>query len=436
MAADRFHLAWFCNFVADEWNGTWGDGGMPWDGKFYIEMAQQLERACFDYMILEDKCHVSDVYGGSMEMELKHGVAPKHDPAPLATLIAYTTSRLGIVPTMSTSFYPPWLLARLAATIDHIAEGRFGWNIVTSAEDKAAQNFGMDKLYEHDLRYEMADEYLDLVTQLWNSWEPDAVVRNHETGVYVDHSKVRTIDFEGRFFKSRGPLNTAPSPQGHPVLCQAGSSPKGRALAAKYADTVIAPFQPPAAMKAYRDDIRSRLEDAGRKPDDCKILFLASPILGDTEAEAREKHQRWMPDPNFIEYMLAEISSITEIDFSQFDLDRPVGELTTNGERGALEGFLGNDRTKTLRELAACGFNEDPEQPSPFVGTPDQVAEAMGEVMEEVGGDGFLITSPVMRLNRRYIVEITDGLVPALQKRGLVRTSYTFDHFRDNLLEF
>jgi len=301
---------------------------------------------------------------------------------------------------------------------------------------KAAQNFGMDKLYEHDLRYEMADEYVDLVTQLWSSWDPDAVVRDRDTGVYVDHQKVRTIDFEGRFFKSRGPLNTVPSPQGRPVLCQAGSSPKGRAFAAKYADTIIAPFQPPASMKAYRDDIRSRLEDVGRKPDDCKILFLASPVVGDTEAEAREKHARWMTDPNFIEYMLAEISSITEIDFSQFDLDQPVGELTTNGERGALEGFLGNDRTKTLRELAACGFNEDPEMRSPFVGTPDQVAEAMGEMMEDVGGDGFLITSPVMRLNRRYIVEITDGLVPALQRRGLVRTSYTFDQFRDNLLEF
>jgi len=436
MAANRFHLAWFCNFVADEWNGTWGSGGMPWDGKFYIEMAEHLERACFDYMILEDKCHVSDVYGGSMEMELKHGVAPKHDPAPLATLLAYTTSRLGIVPTMSTSFYPPWLLARLSSTIDHIAHGRFGWNIVTSAEDKAAQNFGMDKLYEHDLRYDMANEYLELVTQLWDSWEPDAVVRNHETGVYVDHNKVHTIDFKGQYYASRGPLNTIPSPQGRPVLCQAGASPKGRAFAAKYADTIIAPFQPVASMKAYRDDIRARLEDSGRKPDDCKVLFLASPIVGDTEAEAREKQARWMTDPNFIEYMLAEISSITEIDFSVFDLDQPVSELTTNGERGALEGFLGQDRTKTLRELASQGFSTGADHRSPLVGTPDQVADSMGEIMEEVGGDGFLITSPVMRLNRRYIVEITDGLVPALQKRGLVRTSYTFEHFRDNLLEF
>jgi FMN-dependent oxidoreductase (nitrilotriacetate monooxygenase family) len=435
--AKRFHLAWFCNFVADEWNGTWGADGMAWDGEFYIDMAKSLERACFDYIILEDKCHVSDLYGGTMEMELKHGIAPKHDPAPLATLLAYTTKRLGIVPTLSTSFYPPWLLARLCATIDHIAKGRFGWNIVTSGEDRAAQNFGRDKHYEHDSRYEMADEYLDLVTQLWGSWEPDALVRDRDRGVYVDYTKVHTIDFEGQYYKSRGPLNTLPSPQGRPVLCQAGASPKGRAFAAKYADTIIAPTMSVAGMKSYRDDIRSRMEANGRKPDECKVLYLASPILGDTHAEARDKQKRWMTDPNFVEYMLAEISSITEIDFSKYALDEPLPEeLTTNGERGALESFVGQGKDKTLRELASGGFTESVPEAARLVGTPDQVADAMGEMMEEVGGDGFLITSPVMRLNRRYITEITDGLVPALQRRGLARTSYTYDCFKDNLLEF
>ena len=436
MTAAPFHLGWFLNFIADEWNDTWGSGGMPWNGKFYVEMAQHLERAGFDYMILEDKCHVSDVYGGTMEMELKHGNVPKHDPVPLATLLAYSTTRLGIVPTMSTSFYPPWLLARLAATIDHIAEGRFGWNIVTSAEDQAAQNFGMDKLYEHDLRYEMADEYLDLVTQLWDSWDSDAVVRDAESSMYADHRRVRTIDFEGRFYKSRGPLNTMRPVQGRPVLCQAGSSPKGRAFAAKYADTVIAISHTPAVMKAFRDDIRERLRGAGRKPDDCKVLFIASPIVADTEAEAWEKQARWVSDPNYLESRLAGLSSVTEIDFSQFDVDEPVGALTTNGERGALEHFLGSDRTKTLRELMLPPERGADTDAPPLVGTPDQVADRMGEVMDEVGGDGFLIISPVMRLNRRYIVEITDGLVPALQRRGLARTEYTYEQFRDNLLEF
>ena len=435
MAASKFHLAWFMNFVADEWNGTWGDGAKDWTGEFYVEMARALERACFDYMIIEDKLMVSDAFGGTMQADLKHGVNPKHDPVPLAVLIAQATKRLGVVPTMSTSFYPPFLLARLAATIDHIAGGRFGWNIVTSAEDRSAQNFGMDKLYEHDERYAMATEYLDLVCQLWDSWEADAVVRDRETGTYVDHTKVHTVDFAGQYYKSRGPLNTVRPPQGRPVLCQAGASPKGRAFAARYADTVIASATGAPAMKAFRDDIRSRMEAIGRKPDDCKFLFIVSPVLGDTEEEAREQKRRLFSDPLFIEYTLAEVSSITEVDFSKYDLDEELpDDLTTNGERGALEKFMQRGSGKTLRELVTggLGLGEAVE----LVGTPDQVAERMGETMEEVGGDGFLLFSPVMRLNRRYITEITDGLVPALQRRGLTRSDYTFEQFRDNLLEF
>jgi FMN-dependent oxidoreductase (nitrilotriacetate monooxygenase family) len=432
VAASRFHLGWFLNFVPDAWNETWGAGGSPWDGRFYIEMAQALERACFDYVILEDKLMVSDAYGGTMEADLKHGVAPKHDPAPLATLMAYCTERLGIVPTLSSSFYPPFLLARMVATMDHLARGRMGWNIVTSAEDRAAQNFGLDQLFEHDLRYEMANEYLDLVCQLWDSWEPDAVVKDRERGVYADFEKVHRIDFEGRFYKSRGPLNTVRPPQGRPVLCQAGASPPGRDFAAKYADTIVAPGSTIEQMKEYRADIRARIEAHGRKPDDCKVLFLVAPVVGETEEEARERSNRWAADPAHVEYVLAEISSITEIDFSQFDLDQPLPEVTTNGERGTLEHFAKKGKGMTLRELAITGLSDSID----LVGTPDSVADTMGEVMEEVGGDGFLITSPVMRLNRRYVTEITDGLVPALQRRGLTRTAYTYEQFRDNLQEF
>ncbi len=434
MSTSMFHLGWFLNFNPDAWNDRWGSDGEPWTGDFYIEVARNLERVGFDYVIIEDKCMVSDAYGGTMEFELKHGIAPKHDPVPLATLLAHHTARLGVVCTMSASFYPPWMLARLAATIDHISSGRFGWNIVTSGEDRAAQNFGLDKLYEHDHRYDMADEYLDLVCQLWESWEPDAVVKDREKGVYADYKKVHTIDFDGRFFKSRGPLNTARSPQGRPVLVQAGASPRGRQFAAKHADTIIAVANGVKQMKAYRDDIRSTMESFGRNPDECKVLFLVSPIVGDTDEEARAKQHVWMNDEYFIEYALAEFSAITEIDFSQFELDKPLPpDLWTNGERGALDHFLQKGRDKTLRELVAGGpFTESIN----VSGTPENVAELMGEVMEQVGGDGFLIASPVMRLNRRYIAEIVDGLVPALQRRGLVRTSYEFEHFRDNLLAF
>ncbi|MET0701241.1 MAG: NtaA/DmoA family FMN-dependent monooxygenase [Mycobacterium sp.] len=431
---DKFHLGWFLNFVADEWNGNWGDGGRDFTGDFYVEVARNLERAKFDYILIEDKLMVSTAYGGTMENDLKHGVNPKHDPLPLAVLIAAATKHIGVVPTMSTSFYPPFLLARVASTIDHIARGRFGLNVVTSAEDRSAQNFGLDKLYEHDERYAMASEYLDLVGKLWESWEPDAIERDYATGTYANYKKVNTIDFEGKYYKSRGPLNTAPSPQYRPTIAQAGASPPGRELAAQHADTIVAPANGPEAMKAYRDDIHERMKAHGRDPSQCKVLYLISPIVADTRDEALAKQDRWLRDPSYIEYMLAEISSVTEINFAQFELDEPLPEgLTTNGERGSLEDFVSRGKGKTLRQIiSGSGVSSSVE----LVGTPVEVAREMGEMMEEVGGDGFLITSPVMRLNRRYVTEITDGLVPELQKLGLTRSEYTTTTLRDTLREF
>jgi FMN-dependent oxidoreductase (nitrilotriacetate monooxygenase family) len=434
MSDKRFHLGWFLNFVVDAWNEQWGSGGRPWDGEFYVDLGRAFERACFDYMILEDKYMVSDAYGGTFEADLKHALfAPKHDPVPLVPLIARATKHLGIVATMSTSFYPPFMLARLSTTLDHISGGRFGWNIVTSAEDRAAQNFGLDRLYAHDLRYDMADEYIQLVTKLWESWEPDAVVLDRDHGTFADHTKVHTIDFEGRFYRSRGPLNTVPSPQGRPVFCQAGGSPKGREFAAKYADTVIAAATGVAGMKEYRDDIRARAIAHGRKPDDIKVLFLVSPVIAETDEEATAKERRMTEDPFYVEQNLAILSAVTEIDFAKFDLDSPLpDDISTNGERGSLEKFVQRGSGKTLRQLVLDG----PLDAVNLVGSPDTVADTMGKVMAEVGGDGFLFISPSMRINRRYVIEITDGLVPALRRRGLVRTRYAHDHFRDNLLDF
>ncbi len=166
----RFHLAWFTNFTAGAWDATFSHGGSPWDGKFYVEFAQALERACFDYIMLEDTLMVSEAYRGTAEATLKYGLqVPKHDPVPLAAMIAAATSRLGVVATMSTMAWPPFMLARVSTTIDHIAGGRFGWNIVTSGEDTAAQNFGLDKLPPREQRYAMADEYMDLVYHIAGS---------------------------------------------------------------------------------------------------------------------------------------------------------------------------------------------------------------------------------------------------------------------------
>ncbi len=434
----QFHLGWFTNFTADEWNTPFGNGGSPWDGRLYVEAAQALERACFDYIMLEDKLMVSEAYGGTSEVYLKHalGMVPKHDPAPLAAIIAAATTRLGVVATMSTMAYPPFLLARLCSTIDHISGGRFGWNIVTSAENSSAQNFGLDQLPPRELRYEMADEYMDLVYRLWDSWAPDAIVMDRETATYADFRKVNTINFEGKYFKSRGPLNTVRPPQGRPALVQAGGSPKGRDFAAKHADSIIAVSNGLPAMKAYREDIRARAAAHGRDPDDVKVMFLVSPVLGETEDEAREKHHRMVTAPDFLERCLALISAITDIDFKKYPLDKPLPErLVTNGEQGSLDMFQQWGSGKTLGELvteSSGGIVASIE----LIGTPDSVADMMGDAMAEIGGDGFLITTPTQAISRRCIIEVTDGLVPALQRRGLVRRNYGQAQLRSTLREF
>ncbi|HWK45639.1 MAG TPA: NtaA/DmoA family FMN-dependent monooxygenase [Stellaceae bacterium] len=429
----RFHLGWFTNFTSGEWNGAFSSGGSPWDGKMYVDMAQAMERACFDYIMLEDTLMVSEAYQGTAEATLRYALqAPKHDPLPLAAIIASATTHLGVVATMSTMAYPPFMLARLSSTIDSLSGGRFGWNIVTSGEDAAAQNFGMDELPPREARYEMADEYVELVSKLFETWEPDAVVMDRERDVYADHTKVHPIHFEGKYFKCRGPLNTVRSPQGRPVYVQAGGSPRGREFAARTADSVIAIGNGVSGMKEYRDDVRRRAVAAGRDPDDIKVLFLVYPVVGETSEEARAKYRRMVSSPEYIEASLAAIGTVTDIDFSKFDLDAELPRLTTNGEQGSLDKFAQWGSGKTLRQLASERYDGGLD----LIGTPDEVAERMGAAMEAIGGDGFLISTPFQRTSRRVIVEITEGLVPALQRRGLVRTSYKSKTLRDTLKEF
>jgi FMN-dependent oxidoreductase (nitrilotriacetate monooxygenase family) len=429
----RFHLAWFMNFSAGEWNHPFASGASPWDGKMYVDMAQALERACFDYIMLEDTLMVSEAWRGTAEATLKHALqAPKHDPMPLAAMIAAATTKLGVVATMSTMAYPPFLLARLCSTMDSISGGRFGWNIVTSGEDAAAQNFGMDELPPREQRYEMADEYVDLVKRLFETWEPGAVVQDRATGTYADHTKVHPIHFEGKYFKCRGPLNTVRSPQGRPAFVQAGGSPRGREFAARNADSIIATANGHEGMKWYRDDVRARAAAAGRDPDSIKVLFLVYPVLGVTHEDAEAKYRAMVNAPDFIEAALAAIGTVTDIDFSQFDLDKELPRLTTNGEQGSLDKFAQWGSGKTLRQLASERYDGGLR----LVGTPDEVADRMAEAMEAIGGDGFLVSTPFQRVSRRVVVEITEGLVPALQRRGLVRTRYDSPTLRDTLLEF
>jgi FMN-dependent oxidoreductase (nitrilotriacetate monooxygenase family) len=299
--AKKFHLGWFMTATVDDWSQTFSADGNPWDGEFFVDMAKAMERACFDYIMLEDTLMIADAYGDSTETYLKYALmGPKMDPAPQAALIGAATKNMGVVATFSTMAYPPFMLARLCTTLDHICTGRFGWNIVTSGENHAARNFGMDELPPRQQRYDMADEYMQVVNALWGSWDPDAVVLDRATGTYADYTKVRPINFAGKYYKVRGPLNTAPSPQGRPTFVQAGGSPRGRQFAAETADSIIAAASGIEAMREYRTDIRKRAAAAGRNPDDIKVLFIVAPVLAETKAAAQERFDLYFDSPEYI----------------------------------------------------------------------------------------------------------------------------------------
>ena len=438
MSAKPFHLAWFLQGSSVQaWNEPWtGHIGTSWQQpELFLDMARSLERACFDYILLEDSSYVGESFGGSTELYLKHGIAvPRQDPSVVAALMTQVTSRIGIVPTFGTFAYPPYLLARLVATLDQVSAGRIGWNMVTGSSDFAAMNFGLNGMPEHDLRYDMADEYIDVVQRLWSSWQPGAIIADRASGTLVDPGKVHAVNYEGKFFKTRGPLNSGPAPQGRPVIAQAGGSPRGRAFAALHADTIVAHPKGIEGMQAYRNDVRARMAAYGRDPDDCKVLFMIAPIIGETEADAQErKRLREARAAAQIPQRLAFLGKLMNIDFGRMDLDKPISdELTTNGHQQTLDQFKKMAAGRTLRQ--AMTQHNVTALSVELIGTPDTVAARMGEVMEEAGGDGFLFSMP--NVSRRLLAEIEDGLVPALQDRGLVRSAYGHKQFRANLLEF
>jgi FMN-dependent oxidoreductase (nitrilotriacetate monooxygenase family) len=432
-----FHLGWFLQGSSVQaWGEPWtGAIGRDWrQPELFVEMTRALERACFDYVLIEDSSYVGESFGSSRDVYLRSALSvPRQDPSVVASLLTQATSRIGIVPTFATFAYPPYLLARLVATLDQVSAGRIGWNMVTGSSDVAARNFGYDGLPEHDLRYDMADEYMAVVDGLWGSWEPGAIVADEESGVFADPAKVHSIDFEGRFYRCRGPLNSGPPVQTRPVIAQAGGSPRGRRFASQHADTIVAASKGVDAMRAYREDIRAHAVGHGRDPDGIKLLFLVAPIIGETAEEAALKKARraeWAV--RRLDERLAHFSKITNIDFAKLDLDAPVGELTTNGHQASLAEFLKKAAGRTLRQT--MGDYDSTVGSVELVGTPDSVAAQMGEVMDAVGGDGFLFSLP--NVSRRVVAEVADGLVPALQRRGLARRRYEHALFRDNLLAF
>ncbi|GAA4675636.1 NtaA/DmoA family FMN-dependent monooxygenase [Frondihabitans cladoniiphilus] len=434
MSASPFHLGWFYSkgFGPKAWKHPWAGSAVHRFAKpdMAVDLARAMERASFDYLMIEDSSNVPYTYQGSHDAYLRHSVdTPKLDPTVLAPFLTMATDHLGVVVTCSVTEYHPFMLARKFNALDHVSDGRIGWNVVTGSNDGGAQNYGRDKQFPHDERYVIADEFMEVTKKLWNGWDEDAVVLDLENGIFADGSKVHPAFHEGQYFRSRGPLSSPRSPQGSPVICQAGGSSSGKAFASKWAETIIASAGSVEKMKQFRTEIRAEAIGAGRNPDDIKILFLVTPVIDESRSMARERvAAAKVFDDNEVQYQLASLSRLSGIDFAQFELDAPLPELVSNGHQSMVAGLTGKVLNDVIHTSTLSGGNDA------YVGTPDEVAAIMDEHMQEVGGDGFLIANSYF--SRRYATEICDGLVPALQKRGLTRTAYEHQNFRDNLLAF
>ncbi|MEJ3405121.1 NtaA/DmoA family FMN-dependent monooxygenase [Rathayibacter sp. YIM 133350] len=429
------HFGWFlgAGFGVQGWGDPSYGIGYDWkQPQVYQDAARVFEASGFDLFVIEDGVTVPDTYGGTAEVNLAAArFVPKHDPLPLVPYLLGATSKLGIVPTLSASFYEPFTAARLLSTLQHFADGRLGFNVVTSGSDLAAQNYGLDKQIEHDLRYDRADEWVDVVRKLWRSWEPDAIVEDAKGGVFADFRKVHTIDHTGRFFQVRGPLTNAPLAE-EPVMVQAGASGRGQAFAGKHSDVVLALASTPERMRAHRESVRQAAADAGRDPDAIRVLFVVQPIVtANAEESAAVRARRSELTQAAIDEALQSISYLTGTDFKRFDLDEPLPELTTNSNQGTLDNFVKSAPDgSTLREILQTRANGDGLA---VIGTADEVADHLGELGDAVGGDGFLFTGQVHPAN---VHRTLDSLVPALRRRGILRTELGDGGLRANLLDF
>lgn len=429
-----FHLGFFSSFSPPAWHADddRAHGEDWWSGDYHARLARRVEDACLDFLFFEDTSGVSRTFGGQMDTDLRHALsAPKNDPVALLSYLSALTSRLGLIATASTTLYPPYLLARLFSTIDSLSEGRVGWNIVTSSEEESAHNYGLPALPPSAVRYDMAEEFVGVACRLWESWEEGAVVRDYVRNVHTDPAKVHAIDHEGAHFRVRGPLNSIPSPQRVPVLAQAGGSDRGRDFAARNAELIMATtIGGIPAMRAFREDVHQRMRRFGRDPSEARILYATHLHVTDGHHDLRATIS-----DNQLVPMLGKHAAHIGVDLFQYDLDKPLPEqVTSNGTTSMLDSIKEKGRQGiSLRDaiLDICLGDDE----LGLVGPADEVADNLAAAMDAVGGDGFIIMA-TQNANEAHTSAIIDGVVPALQKMGAVRTEYAGPTLRENLFAF
>ncbi|GAA2230887.1 LLM class flavin-dependent oxidoreductase [Herbiconiux moechotypicola] len=398
----------------------------------YVRAAELAEAAKLDAVFFEDQAAVrrsNDMLAGD-----RYGVAnPRSihfDPTMVLPALAMRTSRLGLAATSTTTFNDPYNLARRFSTLDHLSHGRAGWNLVTSFNEDEAQNFGLETHVAHADRYARASEFVDVVTGLWDGWDADAMVHDKENGVFFDVDRMRFLQHEGEHFRVRGPLTTGRSPQGRPVIFQAGSSEPGRALAARTADVVFTLQSDPESAKAFRDDIRARAAAFGRDPDTVKILAGMTPIVGDTDEEAwalRDRMMELIPEDLAISNLMPLAGGY---DFRQHDLDGPMPELPeSNAGKSHRQAIMDIARRDGLSILETARYFAEGSY-FKMIGSPATIADTMQAWLEAEAVDGFLAVPTHFPTG---VEDFTLKVVPELQRRGLFRTEYEGAMLRENL---
>ena len=435
MAREILFNAFDMNCVGHQSPGLWAHPrDRSWqykDLEYWVDLAKTLEKGLFDGLFIADVLGTYDVYNADLTAALTHSAQiPVNDPLQLVPAMALVTEHLGFGLTASLSFEHPYTFARRLSSLDHLTKGRAGWNIVTSYLDSGARNIGLAAQTGHDDRYDVADEYMEVVYKLWEgSWEEGAVLRDRQRRIFTDASKVHPIRHEGRHFRVPGVHLSEPSPQRTPVLYQAGASSRGQRFAGEHAECVFVATPSKAVLKKSVAAIRAAVAAAGRDPRAVKIFNLQTVIVDETDAKAKA---RWEDYRSYVSLdgALALASGWMGIDFGAYRPDEPLRQIKTNAVQSSVDAFSSADPDKvwTVRELAEwIGIGGLGPL---FVGGPQTVSDLLQEWVEETDVDGFNLAYAVTPETFEGIVE---HVVPELQKRGAYKRAYRPGTLREKL---
>ncbi|HHP0284715.1 LLM class flavin-dependent oxidoreductase [Acinetobacter baumannii] len=423
------------NCIAHQSPGLWRhpqDRSVEYkDLEYWTDLAQILERGFFDGIFIADVLGIYDVYHQSAEHALTGAVqVPVNDPLQIVPAMAAVTKHLGFGVTTSISFEHPYPFARRISTLDHLTKGRVGWNIVTSYLESGSKNLGLKTQVNHDNRYDIADEYLEVLYKLWEgSWEEGSVLRDRESGIFADHKKVHPIQHEGKYFTVPGIHICEPSPQRTPVLYQAGASSRGQKFASQNAECVFIAAPSKIATKKVVQGIRQKLVQEGRDPYSVKIYALLSIVTDETDAKAQAKFKEYQSYGSY-DGALTLLSGWSGIDFSQYQPTDKVEYIQTNAIQSLLDSYVNADpeRVWTIEEIA--NWNSLGGNGPVLVGSAETVSDALQKWIEDTDVDGFNLA---YILAHQTFADVVEFIVPELQKRGVYQTSYAQGTLREKL---